>query len=283
MRNQTRRSPSNPGRFNWNNRLGKYVADDGTATATWLVYDADGTRVARIETGGDTTHYVGGIFEITNPAGTATSRSYYSFNGQTVGYRHRVTGSGERRFLLADHLGTNAVEVNETSGAVTEQYYLPFGDLRGSSSNGLGTDRTYTGQTADPSTGLMFYNARYYLPALRRFISADTIVPDPGNPQDLNRYTYVNNNPVNLTDPSGHEIQRGAEGGLPIEKIFHDPEGDGRYAYRIGSADAPNIIVLVPGSNTDQTNWASPRSVEGCLCRFGRRVGDGSGVLVVDG
>ena len=50
----------------------------------------------------------------------------------------------------------------------------------------------------------MFYNARYYDPALRRFISADTIVPDPGNPQDLNRYTYVGNNPTTHNDPSGH-------------------------------------------------------------------------------
>jgi len=105
--------------FDWNNRLGKYVADDGTATATWLVYDADGTRVARIVDGGDATHYVGGIFEITNPAGSSTSRSYYSFNGQTVGYRYRTSIVDERRFLLSDHPGTNATEVNEASGAVT--------------------------------------------------------------------------------------------------------------------------------------------------------------------
>jgi hypothetical protein len=50
------------------------------------------------------------------------------------------------------------------------------------------------------------YNARYYNPVLGRFISADTIVPDPANPQDLNRYSYVNNNPTNYTDPTGHCI-----------------------------------------------------------------------------
>ena len=50
----------------------------------------------------------------------------------------------------------------------------------------------------------MFYNARYYDPLLRRFISPDTIVPDPGNPQDLNRYSYVRNNPVMMADPTGH-------------------------------------------------------------------------------
>ena len=52
--------------------------------------------------------------------------------------------------------------------------------------------------------GLYYYNARYYAPGLGRFISADTIVPDPTNPQSLNRYTYVLNSPLKFIDPSGH-------------------------------------------------------------------------------
>ena len=48
-------------------------------------------------------------------------------------------------------------------------------------------------------------NARYYLPGIGRFISADTIVPEPGNPQSYNRYSYSYNNPVNFTDPSGYD------------------------------------------------------------------------------
>ena len=46
--------------------------------------------------------------------------------------------------------------------------------------------------------------ARYYLPNTNRFLTPDTIVPDPKNPQSLNRYSYVNNNPINFSDPSGH-------------------------------------------------------------------------------
>ncbi|MGC9397236.1 MAG: RHS repeat-associated core domain-containing protein [Anaerolineae bacterium] len=52
--------------------------------------------------------------------------------------------------------------------------------------------------------GLYFYNARYYDPALGRFIQADTIVPSPANPQSLNRYAYTLNNPLRYTDPTGH-------------------------------------------------------------------------------
>ena len=46
---------------------------------------------------------------------------------------------------------------------------------------------------------------------LNRWIQPDTIVPDPANPQSLNRYSYVNNNPVKYTDPSGHRIANGCE------------------------------------------------------------------------
>ena len=62
----------------------------------------------------------------------------------------------------------------------------------------------YTGKERDGSTGLYFYEARYYDAALGRFISADTIVPDPTDPQAFNRYSYVINNPLRYTDPTGH-------------------------------------------------------------------------------
>ncbi len=48
------------------------------------------------------------------------------------------------------------------------------------------------------------YVARQYDPALGRFLQADTIVPDPANPQSLNRYSYTLGNPLRYTDPSGH-------------------------------------------------------------------------------
>ncbi len=52
--------------------------------------------------------------------------------------------------------------------------------------------------------GVYYYNARYCDPALGRFIQADTIVPQPGDPQALNRYSYVLNNPLRYVDSSGH-------------------------------------------------------------------------------
>jgi RHS repeat-associated protein len=80
--------------------------------------------------------------------------------------------------------------------------YYPVGDCRNSTQNLL-TDKLFTGQRLD-STGLYFYNARYYNPEIGRFISPDTIVPDFSNPQSLNRYSYCLNNPLKYVDTSGH-------------------------------------------------------------------------------
>ncbi|MFZ1506332.1 MAG: RHS repeat-associated core domain-containing protein, partial [Anaerolineae bacterium] len=49
-----------------------------------------------------------------------------------------------------------------------------------------------------------FYQSRWYDPLIGRFLAADTIVPQPQNPQNLNRYSYVGNQPLGFIDPSGH-------------------------------------------------------------------------------
>ncbi|MDR4504842.1 MAG: RHS repeat-associated core domain-containing protein [Candidatus Scalindua sp.] len=61
-----------------------------------------------------------------------------------------------------------------------------------------------TSQELDSETGLYYYGARCYDPLLVRFTTADPIVPDPTNPQSLNRYSYVLNNPLKYIDPAGH-------------------------------------------------------------------------------
>jgi RHS repeat-associated protein len=86
------------------------------------------------------------------------------------------------------------------AGSIT---YLPFGETR---SGSVGIDQKFTGQRLD-STGLYYYGARYYDPAIGRFISADTIVPNSANPQSLNRYSYCLNNPLKYVDPSGHVVE----------------------------------------------------------------------------
>jgi len=71
----------------------------------------------------------------------------------------------------------------------------------------IATSLRFTGQRENATIGLYFYNARYYDPALGRFTQPDTIVPQPGNPGGLNRYSYVLNNPIKYRDPTGHWVE----------------------------------------------------------------------------
>jgi len=82
--------------------------------------------------------------------------------------------------------------------------YYPYGTDRPGSGNPA-TDYRFTGQRQEGTIGLYDYGARFYDPLLGRFLSADTVVPEPGNPQALNRYAYVLNNPLKYTDPSGRK------------------------------------------------------------------------------
>lgn len=69
------------------------------------------------------------------------------------------------------------------------------------------TKYRFTSQELDAETGLYYYGARYYNPALARFVSPDPIEMRLEDPQTLNRYAYARNNPVFYNDPSGYEEQ----------------------------------------------------------------------------
>ena len=88
---------------------------------------------------------------------------------------------------------------------VGRQRYYPYGANRPASAP-LPTDYRFTGQRNESTIALYDYGARFYDPVLGRFVSADTVVPEPGNPQALNRYSYCYNNPLKYTDPTGHMV-----------------------------------------------------------------------------
>ena len=67
------------------------------------------------------------------------------------------------------------------------------------------TDIGFTGQRGDTYIKLIQMGARWYDPEIGRWISPDTIVPDPSNPQQFNRFSHVLNNPLRYIDPTGHE------------------------------------------------------------------------------
>jgi len=188
------------------NRLA-IVTNTVTGAVTRFAYDGDGKRTRKIENG-QTTVYVGAL-EVSITGTQRITKTYYSVGAQMVAMRVVSPTGNVLYYLHGDHLGSVSVVV-DGAGNATSQRFTPFGTPRWSS-GAMPTDIGFTGQRAE-ATGLMFYQARYYSAQLGRFVSADTIVPRPGNPQSLNRYSYVLNSPLKYIDPTGHytdeEIQQ---------------------------------------------------------------------------
>jgi RHS repeat-associated protein len=106
-----------------------------------------------------------------------------------------------------DNLNTSST-LSDSSGSQTEvNVYYPFGRTQTASPQAsFQVSRRFTGQVFDAESGLYYYNARYYDPELGRFTQPDTAIPDLSNPQSYNRYSYVLNDPLRYTDPSGHSF-----------------------------------------------------------------------------
>ena len=89
----------------------------------------------------------------------------------------------------------------------TAARYKPFGGYAGGTPANYIQNRGFTGHDrtqADDALGVVYMNARVYMPSTGKFLTPDSLVPDPANSQSYNRYAYVHNNPINFTDPSGH-------------------------------------------------------------------------------
>jgi RHS repeat-associated protein len=136
----------------------------------------------------------------------ATVRKFYYFGGQRIAMRL----NGVLYYLVGDHpsaalrtgLGTTSLVLNAQGNVMSEARHYPYGEERWHTST-LPTDYRFTGQRLD-DVGLYQMGARWYDPYTNRFVSPDTIIPDPANPQSFNRYSYVLGNPVRFQDPSGH-------------------------------------------------------------------------------
>lgn len=118
-------------------------------------------------------------------------------------------------YFYKDQLGSIAAVANET-GTVTERMaYDPWGKRRFINTTpgladtrdaivGKKTDRGYTEHEHLDEVGVIHMNGRIYDPLVGRFMSADDVIPNPTNLKSFNRYSYVGNNPLNATDPTGH-------------------------------------------------------------------------------
>ena len=175
------------------------VSISGAATGSFA-YDAHGRRVKQT-IGGETIYSVysrGGTLLYRHNVTTGEATDYIRMGGRTIA---RVTGTAVE-WPHQDHLGSPVTATNLNGNPQWREYYTPFGErLNNAAANA--DDESFTGHIADADTGLVYMQARYYDPAIGRFLSSDPVGFASGGPAYFNRYAYVANDPVNAWDPTG--------------------------------------------------------------------------------
>jgi RHS repeat-associated protein len=169
----------------------------GTVGQYW--YDGDGRRVKKYVPGtGETTVFI-----------------YDAAGKQIAEYSTIVASTQDAKvaYLTNDHLGSPRINTDANGNVIARHDYHPFGeeiDGTGGRTTGLGygddtVRKQFTAYERDIESELDYAQARYYNSAHGRFTSVDPITAseDIINPQTFNRYAYVGNNPLNITDPTG--------------------------------------------------------------------------------
>ena len=110
---------------------------------------------------------------------------------------------GVKTWYHSDHLGSTRLITDSWGQKLQDYDYAPFG-LTARSSGSAVNGKLFGGHEQDVDSGLVYMHARYYDASLGRFISPDSLIPDPRNPQAFNRYAFVYNNPISNADPTGH-------------------------------------------------------------------------------
>jgi RHS repeat-associated protein len=134
------------------------------------------------------------------------NHEYIFFNGQRVA-RRDIAGNTVH-YYFSDHLGTHAVVMN-AAGTQCEQDadYYPYGGVENDNcTTPVAQNYKFTGKERDSESGLDNFGARYDAFTMGRFMTPDPVFISADrvfDPQSLNLYAYVRNNPLSLTDPTG--------------------------------------------------------------------------------
>jgi RHS repeat-associated protein len=161
------------------------------------------------------------------PTGVVEHKNYINAGGLLIGVIiKRSDGTGDTNYFHQDRLGSLTLITNSAGGVLEHLAYDAFGKRRNpngtdSTNNslfGINTDRGFTGHERLDEVALIHMNGRIYDPVTARFLTPDPNVQSPTQLQSYNRYSYVFNNPLAYTDPTGYL-------GNFIKNLFHDPVG----------------------------------------------------------
>ena len=270
--------------WDWKSQLqatAQQVVNSGTPETTYYSYDSTGSASSKPPTtkpahDGPTT-YLGG-YEIYRE---------YDITGSVTLERHslHITDGGTRmclletttadsaattsvpntlaRYQFGNNLGSTAIELDNTAALISYEEYYPYG----ATSLQTGTNQAevslkryrYTGKERDDETGFSYHGARYYVPWLGVWASADP-------KQAVNRYAYVRNNPIKFFDPNGAEEVSTANrfwgAARMVGGAFQMLAGAAAFTQfeTFGAAQAVGVVAIGHGLSDVEAGWRQWRS-----------------------
>ncbi len=185
---------------------------------------------------GNTTYYVGKQYEQENIGQTVLQKNYI-YVGEELVAVHVEEDDGililpQNRYMHKDALGSIDTITNESGVVIQRLAYDAFGKqlvqewINDTDKNKPLVKRGYTGHEHIEEFELIHMNGRVYDPTVGRFISADPNIFHPFDTQNFNRYSYVMNNPLKYTDPSGFDALADGENASDGESEAQDYAGE---------------------------------------------------------
>lgn len=211
----------------------RYLKSTGTIH-TQVNYDFDGKIITEEKlNGGDIvqkSNYIRGDRVLVKKDNTANKNYYYLYNGHG-----------------------DVVQIVDTAGYPVNSYeYDVWGNIT-SQKEWTENSFKYAGEVYDAETGLYYLRARYYDPTMGRFLNEDTYEGGIDNPLSQNLYTYVENNPLIYTDPTGHyknNYDFGGSGGFIIRFRTNVKPSQQKSPVKIKTPSTP-VRINVPKSEMD--------------------------------
>lgn len=282
--------------WDYRNRLTQATNTD-TNTVTNYSYDQNNDRVKTTAADGTITFYPNKNTDVTG--NTTTIR--ISLGDAEVA---SITTGSPINFVHTDHLGGTSIVTDETGNKLELIDYQPYGKIR---TNDYSTPQStekkkFTGYRLDDETGLYYANARYYDPAIGRFLSEDPVHIAFGDrvrteeitrgsmeklltdPQLLNSYSYAKNNPIVYKDPEGEYVETAfdvAMFGLSLNDFREKPSFWNGVAVL---ADGASLVLPIPAivggirHADDAARLLKRADVAGDLVRGGNRAADFAGI-----
>jgi RHS repeat-associated protein len=128
----------------------------------------------------------------------------FEFWSSPVTFTVTPNPAGEITYLHHDLAGSVIAATDANGAVIWKEDYRPYGERVMNDPASSNNRQFFTGKPLDQDTALSYMGARYYDPAVGRFLGTDAIGFSPQKPYSFNRYAYANGNPYRFVDPDGH-------------------------------------------------------------------------------